>query len=82
MLNRNDAVFHECSVIFFTPGRFKADIQCFADTSSNARTSQLHQSQFYSKANINVSKALNTSNRSNDTQIWRLIPPVEITVTE
>lgn len=84
MLNRNDAVFHECSVIFFTPGRFKADIQCFADTtsSSHTRTSQLQQSQFYSKANINVSKALNTSNRSNDTQIWRLIPPVEITVTE
>lgn len=81
-MNRNDAVFHECSVIFFTPGRFKADIQCFADTTPQARTSQQQQPQFYSKANIHVSKALNTSNRSAESQIWRLIPPVEITVIE
>lgn len=27
-LNKDEKAFHECSVVFFTPGRFKADIQC------------------------------------------------------
>ncbi|XP_058454101.1 protein brunelleschi [Malaya genurostris] len=27
-LNKDEKAFHECSVLFFTPGRFKADIQC------------------------------------------------------
>lgn len=27
-LSKNSTASHECSVVFFTPGRFKVDIQC------------------------------------------------------
>lgn len=44
-LNRNEKVFHQCSVIFFTPGRFKADIQCRSLNSTVPQHSILNNSE-------------------------------------
>lgn len=74
-LNQDDSVFHECSAIFFTPGRFKADIQCCADASR--LTGGVLQQSAIGVSGLMANKALNA-----DLQIWRFIPPVEITVTE
>ena len=34
-LSKNDVATHQCSAIFFTPGRFKVDIQCKTQSSSS-----------------------------------------------
>ncbi|XP_070492587.1 protein brunelleschi isoform X2 [Chironomus tepperi] len=34
-LSKNDVAKHQCSAIFFTPGRFKVDIQCKTQSSSS-----------------------------------------------
>lgn len=35
-LSKNDVATHQCSAIFFTPGRFKVDIQCKTQSSLSA----------------------------------------------
>lgn len=72
-LNRNETAFHECSVIFFTPGRFKADIQCVSQQPL-AKTASLQCQDPHFSGVKPVSPA--------DCQVWRFIPPLDITVTE
>jgi trafficking protein particle complex subunit 9 len=81
-LNRNEKASHECSVLFFTPGRFKADIQC---RSLNSTTTTTHLNDFNAHTTSTIQHgliALNNNNNNNETHIWRFIPPVEITVVE
>ncbi|XP_055539117.1 protein brunelleschi [Wyeomyia smithii] len=67
-LNKDEKAFHECSVLFFTPGRFKADIQC-RSLSSMGDGSAPNCVAVGSVA-------------SSSSHVWRFIPPVEITVID
>lgn len=58
-LNKDEKAFHECSVVFFTPGRFKADIQCRSlssngDVGSTPSTSSSHVWRFIPPVEITV----------------------------
>lgn len=65
-LNHNTATSHECSAIFLTPGRYKADIQCCSKPNSNGIV--LH----------GATSKLSDS----DVQVWKYIPSIDITVME
>lgn len=58
-LNKDEKAFHECSVVFFTPGRFKADIQCRSlssngDVGSTPSSSSSHVWRFIPPVEITV----------------------------
>lgn len=67
-LNKDEKAFHECSVIFFTPGRFKADIQCRSLNSTGDV--------------VGVATAAAVAAAAASSHVWRFIPPVEITVID
>ncbi|XP_058058745.1 protein brunelleschi isoform X2 [Anopheles bellator] len=68
-LNKDEKAFHRCSVLFFTPGRFKADIQC----RSLSSTQQAPPRGDDSGAGGGAETA---------SHVWRFIPPIEITVMD
>ncbi|XP_053690651.1 protein brunelleschi [Sabethes cyaneus] len=68
-LNKDEKAFHECSVLFFTPGRFKADIQCRSLSSMG---------ESLATAGPTTAAAVAASS----SHVWRFIPPVEITVID
>lgn len=68
LLNEQDKAHHECSVVFFNPGRYKADIQCSAPI-------HIMSSQQSITDKRPISPMLQTP-----AHIWRFIPPLEITV--
>lgn len=68
-MNENEDTVHECSVLFLTPGRFKADIQC-------------RSSQELLKPNDFIYGGEPNSVTDNNSHVWRFIPSVELTVTE
>ncbi|XP_052865925.1 protein brunelleschi [Anopheles cruzii] len=68
-LNKDEKAFHRCSVLFFTPGRFKADIQC----RSLSSTQQAPHRGDDSGAGGGPETA---------SHVWRFIPPIEITVMD
>lgn len=83
ILNRNEKAFHECSVLFFTPGRFKVDIQCRSlssinPTAANAVTTSTMANEHMPTVSIGNTVPLLNS----DMHVWKFIPPVEITVIE
>lgn len=84
-LDRNASAFHECSAIFFTPGRFKANIQCVSrpppmGTTHKATSHIAHLTAFNQSTAAPVHKTrLGTDDES---QVWRFIPPLDITVSE
>ncbi|XP_062549215.1 protein brunelleschi [Armigeres subalbatus] len=53
-LNKDEKAFHECSVVFFTPGRFKADIQCRSLSSTGETGSSSHVWRFIPPVEITV----------------------------
>lgn len=77
-LNRNEKAFYECSAIFFTAGRYKADIKCSnaGNDSSNGDTQQQHTANTHA-----LYYAINGIN-GNDAHTWQFIPAPEITVVE
>lgn len=79
LLDKSEKTRHDCTVLFFTPGRFKADIQCKSLVYSNAiMTSNTSRPIVSSNASTFISN--NPANQS--MHVWRFIPPVEITVVE
>uniref|UniRef100_A0A6B2EIB5 Putative targeting complex trapp subunit n=1 Tax=Phlebotomus kandelakii TaxID=1109342 RepID=A0A6B2EIB5_9DIPT len=89
-LGRSERASHECSVIFFTPGRFKADIQCSAQNSQMVSISS-HAAESTSSGGgvssvggntANTSASLSGRRVSADSHIWRFTPPIEVTVVE
>lgn len=90
ILKKDEKVNHECTVLFFTPGRFKTSIQCHAKP---------QQQQKHSPANTMLSRScpandpnlhitLNDitvgaqSYHEQQEHIWKFIPPIEVTVVE
>ncbi|XP_068150379.1 protein brunelleschi [Drosophila tropicalis] len=77
ILEREDHMQHTCSVIFFTPGRFKASIEC--------STKPQPQLGATTSATTNKIGQLETFSASYDEQqahVWKFIPPIEVTVVE
>uniref|UniRef100_A0A182RGD0 NIK and IKK(beta) binding protein n=1 Tax=Anopheles funestus TaxID=62324 RepID=A0A182RGD0_ANOFN len=76
-LNKDEKAFHKCSVLFFTPGRFKADIQC-RSLSSTLQTTAPPQRTDESGG----MPMLPTPGPDSASHVWRFIPPIEITVLD
>ncbi|XP_059618131.1 protein brunelleschi [Phlebotomus argentipes] len=84
-LGRSERASHECSVIFFTPGRFKADIQCSAQNSHMVSISS-HAAESTSSgggaSSVVTGPTSMSGHRHADAHIWRFTPPIEVTVVE
>ncbi|XP_050076583.1 protein brunelleschi [Anopheles maculipalpis] len=76
-LNKDEKAFHKCSVLFFTPGRFKADIQC----RSLSSTLQAAPQQRTDESGTGL-PTLATPGPDSASHVWRFIPPIEITVLD
>uniref|UniRef100_A0A1L8DWH3 Putative targeting complex trapp subunit n=1 Tax=Nyssomyia neivai TaxID=330878 RepID=A0A1L8DWH3_9DIPT len=86
-LGRSERASHECSVIFFTPGRFKADIQCSAQNSQMVSISSHAAESSSSGCGVSSVGAITVSGTSgrrgaSDAHVWRFTPPIEVTVVE
>uniref|UniRef100_A0A182SBF3 Trs120/TRAPPC9 fourth Ig-like domain-containing protein n=1 Tax=Anopheles maculatus TaxID=74869 RepID=A0A182SBF3_9DIPT len=77
-LNKDEKAFHKCSVLFFTPGRFKADIQC-RSLSSTLQTAPQQRTDEAGTVGISTLPAPGPDSASH---VWRFIPPIEITVLD
>ncbi|XP_052893133.1 protein brunelleschi isoform X2 [Anopheles moucheti] len=75
-LNKDEKAFHKCSVLFFTPGRFKADIQC-RSLSSTLQTAPLQRPDESGGMPL-----ITTPGPDSASHVWRFIPPIEITVLD
>ncbi|GAB0091455.1 Protein brunelleschi [Sergentomyia squamirostris] len=88
-LGRSERASHECAVIFFTPGRFKADIQCTAQntqmisiSSHAAESTSSGGGGVSSVVTANTSGSLSGHRPASDAHVWRFTPPIEVTVVE
>ena len=65
-LGDQGSAYHECNIVFFMPGLYKIDIQCSS----------------HGKAVNFGGPPGETSSGSCPAHTWKLIPPIEITVTD
>ncbi|XP_013113737.2 protein brunelleschi [Stomoxys calcitrans] len=95
ILRKDEAANHECTVLFFTPGRFKTSIQCHAkpqqQSTSPANASLLSRScpvPLSADKDPSLQITLNDitvgaqSYHEQQEHIWKFIPPIEVTVVE
>uniref|UniRef100_A0A182QUW4 NIK and IKK(beta) binding protein n=1 Tax=Anopheles farauti TaxID=69004 RepID=A0A182QUW4_9DIPT len=80
-LNKDEKAFHKCSVLFFTPGRFKADIQC-RSLSSTLQPSARERTDDPASVGTMPMVAATPAPDSSASHVWRFIPPIEITVLD
>lgn len=86
VLGTDEKASHEISVLFFTPGRFKADIQC-RSLMNCAGVQQLQQQEKHAPPPVMI-RTMNAMGHGMEgiggtsTHTWRFIPSVEITVVE
>ncbi|EDW02773.1 protein brunelleschi [Drosophila grimshawi] len=82
---------HNCSVIFFTPGRFKASIECATRpqqqgsgilTRSCPEATKLSQLETLSSPSANLNTLSASSLDEQQPHVWKFIPPIEVTVME
>ncbi|KAH8378403.1 hypothetical protein KR093_011176 [Drosophila rubida] len=84
VLEKHAQTQHNCSVIFFTPGRFKTSIECVTKPQSHQRNS-ISTGRSYPAGSTTTSQLETTSTSSFDEQqahTWKFIPPIEVTVVE
>lgn len=72
-LTETEKAFHECTVVFLTPGEYKIDIQC-------STTEPMLEESAIVKDSENHSIIHPCSGEVSHT--WRFIPPVAISVTD
>ncbi|XP_061511655.1 protein brunelleschi isoform X1 [Anopheles gambiae] len=75
-LNKDEKAFHKCSVLFFTPGRFKADIQC------RSLSSTLQPAATVLQRTDELGGPAAAPGPDSASHVWRFIPPIEITVLD
>lgn len=85
-MNRNEKAFYECSAIFFTAGRYKADIKCLnagieTTTTNNNPNNNNNINNTQQHTSTQLYYAINGIN-GNDAHTWQFIPAPEITVIE
>lgn len=92
ILRKDEIANHECSVLFFTPGRFKTSIQCHAKPQSStaiASNTLLSRScPVPQPTDTSLHITLNDitvgaqSYHEQQEHVWKFIPPIEVTVVE
>ncbi|SPP79453.1 protein brunelleschi [Drosophila guanche] len=87
ILEKQEQTQHTCSVIFFTPGRFKAGIECTTNPQQQQQQQQKKPTSARScpSATHVVEGQLEMFSSSYDEQqahVWKFIPPIEVTVVE
>ncbi|XP_011292193.2 protein brunelleschi [Musca domestica] len=90
ILKKDEKVNHECTVLFFTPGRFKTSIQCHAKPQQQQKhspaNSMLSRSCPANDPNLHITLNDITvgaqSYHEQQEHIWKFIPPIEVTVVE
>lgn len=86
VLGTDEKASHEISVLFFTPGRFKADIQC-RSLMNCAGVQQQQQQEKHAPPPVMI-RTMNAMGHGMEgiggtsMHTWRFIPSVEITVVE
>lgn len=90
ILEKYEQSQHNCSVIFFTPGRFKASVECATrpQQSSSVLTRSCPEAPNLSQLEKKSSSPANSNTISasgldeHQAHIWKFIPPIEVTVVE
>lgn len=80
VLEKHEQTQHNCSVMFFTPGRFKTSIECVTKPQQSSNSSirpcpgstDLSQLEILSASSFDEQQA----------HTWKFIPPIEVTVVE
>ncbi|XP_062121114.1 protein brunelleschi [Drosophila sulfurigaster albostrigata] len=82
VLEKHAQTQHNCSVIFFTPGRFKTSIECV----TKPQTQQKNSIPGSGSGATNTTSQLETMSTSSfdeqQAHTWKFIPPIEVTVVE
>ncbi|XP_011210038.2 protein brunelleschi [Bactrocera dorsalis] len=84
LLQKHAQIQHECTAIFFTPGRFKASIQCCSKPQETSTQSARGQLLEHKMPAVQVSDIVGSAASYHEQQehIWKFIPPIEVTVIE
>ncbi|XP_037823203.1 protein brunelleschi [Lucilia sericata] len=93
ILRKDEKANHECTVLFFTPGRFKTSIQCHAKpqnlgTAASNNTMLSRSCPVPQPAENSLHITLNDitvgaqSYHEQQEHVWKFIPPIEVTVVE
>ncbi|KAH8412814.1 hypothetical protein KR009_005882 [Drosophila setifemur] len=84
LLEKQEQKQHTCSVIFFTPGRFKASIECCSNPQKEQRASLLTRSCPAGTVGEGAvhSDLFSSSYDEQQVHVWKFIPPIEVTVVE
>ncbi|KAM7351155.1 trafficking protein particle complex subunit brun [Cochliomyia hominivorax] len=93
ILRKDEKINHECTVLFFTPGRFKTSIQCHAKpqnlgTGNNNNPLLSRSCPVPQPTENSLHITLNDitvgaqSYHEQQEHIWKFIPPIEVTVVE
>uniref|UniRef100_A0A1B0A401 Uncharacterized protein n=1 Tax=Glossina pallidipes TaxID=7398 RepID=A0A1B0A401_GLOPL len=88
ILQKDQKVHHECSVLFFTPGRFKTSIQCHAKPQPIYNQSLSRSCPVPQQMSSDLQVTLNNVNIATQSyheqqeHIWKFIPPIEVTVVD
>jgi len=71
-------------VIFFTPGRFKASIECTSNPQKQSEqpSSLLTRSCPAEAESVGQSVMFSSSYDEQQAHVWKFIPPIEVTVVE
>ncbi|XP_037957799.1 protein brunelleschi [Teleopsis dalmanni] len=95
LLQKNEQAEHQCSIIFFTPGRFKTSIQCYTKPKQKKSVSitnpllsrscpvpEMNSSQAKADAAQLLLQDITgaTSYHEQQEHVWKFIPPIEVTV--
>ncbi|EDW64359.1 protein brunelleschi [Drosophila virilis] len=90
VLDKYEQSQHNCSVIFFTPGRFKTSIECATKPQQSSsilsrscpEATNLSQLETLSSPAANLNTLSASSLDEQQAHIWKFIPPIEVTVVE
>ncbi|EDX05640.1 GD21691 [Drosophila simulans] len=84
LLEKQEQKQHTCSVIFFTPGRFKASIECTSNPQKQAEqpAALLTRSCPAEAESAGQSVMFSSSYDEQQAHVWKFIPPIEVTVVE
>lgn len=75
ILAESGRIYHECSVIFLTPGQYKVDIQC--------STSEPVDDMFISRDPMSIEYNPDAQCGVGEVNhVWRFIPPIAISVAD
>ncbi|XP_055918283.1 protein brunelleschi [Eupeodes corollae] len=94
LLEKNEEAHHECTVMFFTPGIYKTNIQCrslppqdrptvSASTAATATSRAFDVAPTATPGQLEQSAYQNfASYHESQQHAWKFIPPIEVTVLE